>query len=129
MAGTKGGGKAAAATNKRKYGDDFYAKIGAEGGKNGRQGKGFSAHKICKCAEIIGEHKLQQCAGKRGGTASRRTQKQPEDKHLPVAGSYAAKLAEDEERIEIARRAEASVMSFEQPKPKSFFRRIKVGSK
>ena len=27
MAGTKAGGKAAAATNKLKYGSDFYAKI------------------------------------------------------------------------------------------------------
>ena len=33
MAGTKAGGKAAAATNKAKYGADFYAKIGANGGK------------------------------------------------------------------------------------------------
>jgi hypothetical protein len=29
MAGTKEGGKAAASTNKTKYGKDFYAKIGA----------------------------------------------------------------------------------------------------
>ena len=33
MAGTKSGGKAAAATNKSKYGADFYARIGAKGGK------------------------------------------------------------------------------------------------
>lgn len=32
MAGTKEGGKRAAATNKDKYGDDFYARIGAKGG-------------------------------------------------------------------------------------------------
>jgi hypothetical protein len=41
MAGTKAGGKAAAATNKSKYGADFYAKIGAAGGKKGHTG-GFS---------------------------------------------------------------------------------------
>jgi uncharacterized protein len=42
MAGTKLGGKAAAATNKKKYGADYYARIGAEGGKHGRTG-GFAA--------------------------------------------------------------------------------------
>ena len=42
MAGTKAGGIAAAATNKKKYGKDFYAKIGAKGGRNGRTG-GFAA--------------------------------------------------------------------------------------
>lgn len=42
MAGTKAGGTAAAETNKKKYGPDFYAKIGAKGGKGGRTG-GFAA--------------------------------------------------------------------------------------
>lgn len=42
MAGTKLGGKAAAQTNKTKYGPNFYARIGALGGKNGRTG-GFAA--------------------------------------------------------------------------------------
>jgi hypothetical protein len=42
MAGTKAGGQAAAATNKAKYGDDFYAKIGAVGGRLGTTG-GFAA--------------------------------------------------------------------------------------
>lgn len=36
MAGNKTGGKAAAKTNKAKYGSDFYARIGAIGGANGR---------------------------------------------------------------------------------------------
>ncbi len=35
MAGTKAGGAKAAATNKSKYGKDFYSKIGQKGGKNG----------------------------------------------------------------------------------------------
>ena len=38
MAGTNEGGQAAARTNKRKYGSDFYAKIGAKGGRLGRTG-------------------------------------------------------------------------------------------
>jgi hypothetical protein len=44
MAGTKAGGKAAAETNKKKYGADFYGKIGAKGGRLGHTG-GFAAGK------------------------------------------------------------------------------------
>jgi hypothetical protein len=44
MAGTEKGGKEAAKTNKKKYGADFYARIGAAGGKKGRTG-GFAAGK------------------------------------------------------------------------------------
>jgi len=33
MAGTKQGGLKAAATNREKYGKDFYAKIGQKGGR------------------------------------------------------------------------------------------------
>ena len=32
MSGTKTGGQKAAATNKKKYGPDFYARIGFKGG-------------------------------------------------------------------------------------------------
>lgn len=60
MAGTKDGGRAAAATNKAKYGDDFYANIGAKGGKKGRTG-GFFANR-----------ELARKAGARGGAKSRR---------------------------------------------------------
>jgi general stress protein YciG len=63
MAGTKAGGQAAAATNKRKYGSDFYAKIGAKGGRLGRTG-GFYANR-----------ELAREAGRRGGRISRRTKK------------------------------------------------------
>ena len=63
MAGTKAGGKAAAATNKAKYGSDFYAKIGAKGGKRGRTG-GFFANR-----------ELARLAGAKGGRISRRTKK------------------------------------------------------
>lgn len=38
MSGTKSGGKAAAATNKRKYGQDFYKRIAAIGGKKSNTG-------------------------------------------------------------------------------------------
>jgi general stress protein YciG len=63
MAGTKAGGKAAAATNKSKYGSDFYSKIGAKGGKLGRTG-GFYANR-----------ELARQAGALGGRVSRRTSK------------------------------------------------------
>lgn len=42
MSGTKAGGQAASATNRRKYGQDYYARIGSLGGKNGHTG-GFAA--------------------------------------------------------------------------------------
>ncbi len=63
MAGTQNGGKAAAATNKKKYGPDFYARIGAMGGKNGRTG-GFYANRD-----------LARAAGAKGGRISRRAKK------------------------------------------------------
>lgn len=61
MAGTKAGGQKAAATNKAKYGSEFYAKIGATGGKKGRTG-GFYANR-----------ELARIAGAKGGRISRRT--------------------------------------------------------
>jgi general stress protein YciG len=63
MAGTKTGGKSAAATNKAKYGADFYARIGAKGGKKGHTG-GFFANRD-----------LARSAGAKGGRISRRTKK------------------------------------------------------
>ncbi len=63
MAGTKQGGVAAASTNKSRYGSDFYAKIGAKGGKKGRTG-GFFANR-----------ELARAAGAKGGRISRRTKK------------------------------------------------------
>lgn len=64
MAGTRSGGLKAAATNKTQYGADFYAKIGASGGKKGRTG-GFYASKM------TGEN-WHVTAGAKGGKASRR---------------------------------------------------------
>ena len=42
MAGTARGGRLAAEKNKKKYGPDFYKKIGQRGGRNGHTG-GFAA--------------------------------------------------------------------------------------
>lgn len=63
MAGTKAGGKAAARTNKMKYGEDFYGRIGAIGGKRGHT-SGFAANR-----------ELARIAGAKGGRISRRTKK------------------------------------------------------
>lgn len=60
MAGTKAGGKKASATNRQRHGDDFYARIGAKGGRNGHTG-GFYANPV-----------LAKIAGKKGGRISTR---------------------------------------------------------
>ena len=44
MAGTARGGRLAAEQNKKRYGEDFYKRIGAKGGQVGRTG-GFAAGK------------------------------------------------------------------------------------
>lgn len=72
MAGTKTGGAKAAATNKAKHGEDFYAQIGRMGGKLGKTG-GFASR-------LIGEDGLtgrQRAvgAGYKGGVKSRRGKK------------------------------------------------------
>lgn len=60
MPGTVNGGKQAAETNMKKYGKDFYARIGAMGGKKGTTG-GFAANR-----------ELARIAGAKGGRISRR---------------------------------------------------------
>lgn len=61
MAGTKLGGMKAAATNKAKHGNGFYACIGRLGGQNGHTG-GFASNP-----------ELARIAGAKGGRKSRRT--------------------------------------------------------
>lgn len=60
MAGTREGGIKAAKTNKKRYGEGFYTKIGAIGGKKSGGGA-FSAN-----------HELARVAGRIGGLVSRR---------------------------------------------------------
>ena len=60
MAGNYIGGRKARDTNKAKYGPDFYARIGAIGGRNGNTG-GFAANR-----------ELARIAGRKGGLRSRR---------------------------------------------------------
>lgn len=62
MAGSVIGGKRAAATNKERYGKNFYAIIGAEGGKApSDKPKGFAANR-----------ELARIAGAKGGLKSRK---------------------------------------------------------
>jgi general stress protein YciG len=61
MAGTQMGGRKAAATNKQRYGLNFYEAIGRKGGKISRGG-GFAMNR-----------NLAVEAGRKGGKASRRT--------------------------------------------------------
>ena len=76
MTGTKAGGMQASATNKERYGKDFYANIGRIGGRNGNTG-GFHYTKNikCDCWDCVrfktGFNKAQ-CAGHKGGLNSRR---------------------------------------------------------
>lgn len=60
MSGTKAGGLKAAAANKARHGEDYYARIGANGGRNGHTG-GFAA-----------DRDLARIAGAKGGMISRR---------------------------------------------------------
>ena len=63
MAGTRSGGMKAADENRKRYGKDFYARIGAKGGRKGRTG-GFYANR-----------ELARVAGAKGGRISRRSKK------------------------------------------------------
>lgn len=69
MAGTIEGGRKAAATNKAKYGREFYAHIGSIGGKKSRGG-GFASDKVGKDG-LTGAERARE-AGRKGGLISRR---------------------------------------------------------
>lgn len=63
MAGTKLGGARAAKTNKEKYGEDFYIKLGSKGGKGTHPSRRPFAQ----------NRELARMAGARGGRVSKRT--------------------------------------------------------
>lgn len=69
MAGTKDGGRKAAELNKKKYGEDFYIKIGSLGGKLGKTG-GFASQKVGKDG-LTGVERAR-LVGTKGGKKSRR---------------------------------------------------------
>lgn len=61
MGGNVEGGRQAARTNKERYGDDFYKKIGAQGGAKKGAPKGFAVNR-----------ELARVVGAKGGRISRR---------------------------------------------------------
>ncbi len=67
MAGNKIGGQKAAAINKERHGEDFYERIGSEGGKKKNPKKGFGSMTPEQRAEW----------GRKGGTNSRRGKARP----------------------------------------------------
>lgn len=93
MAGTKEGGKKAAATNRLRHGEGFYARIGKRGGEKGHTG-GFAANP-----------KLAKAAGRKGGTISSRAAVRPNPKEIAERRAiaekrYAIHLAELEEEYD-----------------------------
>lgn len=54
MAGTKLGGQMAAAKNKELYGEDFYKKIGAKGGRISKTGGFYANRELARKAGAIG---------------------------------------------------------------------------
>lgn len=61
MSGNKEGGLKASITSKKKYGDDFYKRLGEMGGHRGRGCGGFAANP-----------ELAKIAGSKGGKRSKR---------------------------------------------------------
>jgi hypothetical protein len=69
MPGTTAGGAKCAKTNKEKYGEDYYKRIGQLGGRQGRTG-GFASGKIGEDG-LTGKQRAVK-AGAKGGSISRR---------------------------------------------------------
>lgn len=69
MSGTKAGGAKAAKTNKERHGENFYARIGQKGGRNGHAG-GFASNLVGKDG-LTGRERAR-IAGKKGGSMSSR---------------------------------------------------------
>ncbi len=96
MSGTPAGGAKAAATNKARHGENFYAKIGAKGGRNGHTG-GFAANR-----------ELARIAGAKAGRISKINHK-----YIKSDGKYNYYIANDtgkvvkSAKLTSAKRAEA----------------------
>lgn len=70
MVGTKAGGLKAAATNKQRYGEDFYKRAGEKGGAKSGKAKGFASENIG--SDGLTGRERARIAGARGGAISRR---------------------------------------------------------
>ena len=74
MVGTKAGGQKAAATNKARWGEDFYRQIGRKGGMNGHTGGFAQDRELARRAGVIGGRKSKRGPSKRV----------PKRTHVPV---------------------------------------------
>ena len=87
MAGTKEGGKKAAATNKLRHGDGFYARIGSRGGSKSHPETRWFAQNPKAAAE----------AGSKGGKISKRGAAKKNDEYKKkIADIRLAELEEEE---------------------------------
>lgn len=86
MAGTVEGALKAAASNMKRYGSDYYRRIGKKGGLISRGG-GFASN-----------HELAVSAGRKGGTISRRG---PSKKTLAKRGQITSEVAPKLRKIEV----------------------------
>jgi len=88
MSGNRAGGLKAGQTNKRKYGEDFYKRLGEMGGHSSRGCGGFAANP-----------ELAKIAGSKGGKRSKRgpgkVKKESEEaKDRRITKNYTAMLRE-----------------------------------
>lgn len=78
MAGTKIGGKRTKETILKKYGEDYYSRIGAEGGKKGHTG-GFAYDGRTRVEKLLGKRTVgsmrAEYFGRLGGRISKRPKK------------------------------------------------------
>lgn len=73
------GGKKAAETMKRKYGPDYFHKLGIEGGAAGDKDKrGYASKKVGKDG-LLGKERARR-DGRKGGRRSKRTPYSPEER-------------------------------------------------
>ena len=78
MSGTKEGARKTAKINKRLYGEDFYARIGAKGGRNSDTG-GFASDKV-GLDGLTGKQRAS-IAGKRGAEIKKAKKKSKYEHH------------------------------------------------
>ena len=102
MPGNRAGGLKAAATNKQRYGESWYARIGRIGGQNGNTG-GFAAEEPGKDG-LTGAQRAK-IAGAKGGKISKRG---PAKKHTYPhieEGDAAIRRKEERKRLKAEIRA------------------------
>lgn len=106
MPGNKIGGMKAAATNKERYGSDWYAKIGRLGGSALVENKGFGSQKVGSDG-LTGAERARK-AGAKGGAKSKRGPA----KHLPHLSDEEITIRRAEERARL--RAEIKELTSEE---------------